>query len=136
MPIYVGGGTIKEVVPTNSVIVARDFSSAEDLARHLAQVARNETKYNEYLEWRKRPLERRLVEQYEQNLDPRNSHERHCKFCRLVHERPHGKVPADDSCVWWTFKTKYAPIFNVHEENLVVTHQNVIDHVPQKIPQK
>lgn len=99
VPIYIGGKTIREVVPTNSVIVAREFAGPNELAAHLMRVAANETLYNEYQEWRKNSIETRLLKLGRDNVDPEIAAERHCDMCRHVHMRIPGRVPPDKSCL-------------------------------------
>jgi hypothetical protein len=52
VPVYIGScSTLREFVPTHSVIMADDFDSAEALAKHLHYLAGNETAYSAYLSW-------------------------------------------------------------------------------------
>jgi hypothetical protein len=99
VPIYLGGRTIREVVPTNSVIVARDFAGPKELAAFLVRVAANETLYDAFQEWRRRPIEDRLLRLGRDNADPAIAAERHCSMCHHAHLRIPGRVPPDKSCL-------------------------------------
>eukprot|EP00039_Didymoeca_costata_P033155 m.40958 g.40958 ORF g.40958 m.40958 type:complete len:390 (+) comp9724_c0_seq1:194-1363(+) len=56
IPVYIGGKTIFDVVPENSIIDAYSFSSARELAQHMKDIYKNETLFESYHAWRKLPL--------------------------------------------------------------------------------
>lgn len=81
VPIYHGADTIYEYVPEHSIIDARKWGNR--LAEHLKDLAGNETKYNEYLEWRKKPLPKAMVEKLEHKAKGP------CDIClELIHKKP------------------------------------------------
>ncbi len=53
IPIVYGGTNYSRDAPPHSFINVEDYSSPQDLARYLRQLASNETQYNSYFEWRK-----------------------------------------------------------------------------------
>lgn len=58
VPVYMGAPNINQFIPDpKSIINVNDFKSVESLANYLKYLANNETAYNEYHEWRKRPPE-------------------------------------------------------------------------------
>ena len=65
LPIYMGAPNVKDHVPTNSIIVVDDFDTPQDLANHLIMLTQNKKKYNEYHEWRRKPLEDHVVQKYQ-----------------------------------------------------------------------
>ena len=65
LPIYMGAPNVKDHVPTKSIIVVDDFDSTEDLANYLVKLSQNERLYNEYHEWRRKPLEDHVVQKYQ-----------------------------------------------------------------------
>jgi hypothetical protein len=56
-----GASNVNDYLPNNnnkkSLININEFKEIHDLALHLVSLSKNETKYNEYLEWRNHPLE-------------------------------------------------------------------------------
>jgi hypothetical protein len=139
VPVYFGAATIREVVPEHSTIIARDFPSSTELATYLLEVAENETKYNEWLAWRHRPIERRLVEMWENNLGPAKRPERHCNWCRIAHERPPGRVPPDTSCtmqMWSGKSVPRVPKLTEREGTPVIAKQVEIEVIPEAIKQQ
>ena len=57
IPVYLGAPNIGEhFFPNNSFINVNDFSTTQELARYLIEVANNETLYNSYHVWREEPL--------------------------------------------------------------------------------
>ena len=53
VPIVLGAANYVSVLPPNSYIDVRDFSSPESLAQHLQQLGDNPEMYNRYFEWRR-----------------------------------------------------------------------------------
>ncbi|KAL7542201.1 hypothetical protein ACHAWF_007114 [Thalassiosira exigua] len=86
IPVYLGSPNVKEHVPPNSIVHVADFPNTEDLAEHLANVARNRTLYESYHEWRRKPLPEHLLRKY-------GNHTRWysgCRLCRWGHARSYG----------------------------------------------
>ncbi|OHS96673.1 hypothetical protein TRFO_09829 [Tritrichomonas foetus] len=52
VPIFRGCKQVEDFAPPNSVIDANKFASPEELAKYLHYLDKNDTAYNEYLEWK------------------------------------------------------------------------------------
>ena len=86
VPIYLGSSlTAREFFPENSMIYFSDFDSVVSLASHLLYLASNETAYNAYLAWRKRPLPPHLQSKIALGLTARKP-ERWCHICEFLHK--------------------------------------------------
>ena len=58
VPVYFGTRDVFDYVPDHSIIYVEDH---EDLAAYLHDLSKNRTAYNEYLEWRYKPLPERVI---------------------------------------------------------------------------
>ena len=85
LPIYYGAPNIRDLVPSNSIVVVDEFDSIQDLADHLVELSYNETLYNSYHEWRKHPLEEKFLHKF--NFT--RTHSR-CRFCKLGYAKLYG----------------------------------------------
>ena len=85
LPVYLGAPNIKEHVPPHSIIIVDDFSSAEELVSYLIKVANNESLYNSYHAWRKKPLPTFFQEKY--NFTQVHSY---CRVCRFSYAMKYG----------------------------------------------
>jgi hypothetical protein len=84
VPIYIGADTIDEYVPTHSIIKISSFRSVQHAADYILAVAKNKTRYYEYLAWRKAPLEPHVVDKL--NLGKRfGTDEWKCTICKAFH---------------------------------------------------
>lgn len=71
VPVYLGAPNVDEYLPAdNCIINASDFSSGEELARHLISLSKNRREYNRYLEWKKRPLRKSFLDRVEREKIP------------------------------------------------------------------
>ncbi|OHT06260.1 hypothetical protein TRFO_25748 [Tritrichomonas foetus] len=52
VPIFRGCKNVRDMIPPISVIDANEFESPEELSKYLLYLDKNDTAYNEYLEWR------------------------------------------------------------------------------------
>ena len=87
LPVFMGARNVREHVPGHSIVVASDFSGPRALGNYLAMLLKNETKYNSYHEWRKRPLPDWWVRKYSRfNV---SSQCRTCMWAR--HRNDHNK---------------------------------------------
>jgi hypothetical protein len=85
LPVYFGAPNIREHIPSNSVILVEDFSSAEELISHLLLLSQNRTLYNAYHEWRYKPLPKLFREKY--NFTQVHSY---CRICRFAYAVKYG----------------------------------------------
>ena len=86
IPVYLGAPNIDELFfPNHSFINVNDFSTTQELAHYLIEVANNETLYNSYHEWRKVPLPKAFIDKYLPVLGRNN-----CRLCRWAHARKYG----------------------------------------------
>ncbi|KAL7490714.1 hypothetical protein ACHAWT_000250, partial [Skeletonema menzelii] len=86
IPVYLGAPNIDELFfPDHSFINVNDFSTTQELAHYLIEVANNETLYNSYHEWRKVPLPKAFIDKYLPVLGRNN-----CRLCRWAHARKYG----------------------------------------------
>ena len=82
LPVFLGAGNVRKHVPPHSVVVARDFSGPAALGRYLAGLLKNETAYNSYHKWRKRPLPDWWVRKYSMfNMSSQ------CRTCMWARQR-------------------------------------------------
>jgi hypothetical protein len=79
IPIYQGPENVYDYVPKGSIIQTSDFPSAHALADHLTQVAQNETLYNSYMAWKKKPFLESFLYTYRHSLD-----NFHCFMCQAL----------------------------------------------------
>lgn len=91
IPIYQGAPNVYDFVPPGSIILTSDFASPEDLANHLTEITRNETLYNSYMAWKKRPFPQHFIDMYQHSLD-----HFHCFLCQILVNQHH-HCPFDPS---------------------------------------
>jgi len=89
VPVYFGARTIYPYLPEKSVLFVYDYDNVYELAKHLNELARNESLYNEYLAWRKKPLAEPLLDILTVGRGER-SPEWQCEMCKLVATTPLG----------------------------------------------
>lgn len=53
VPIYFGAPNVLDLVPPNSIILASDFNSTEELAAYVKEVANDSVLYAEFHAWRR-----------------------------------------------------------------------------------
>lgn len=85
VPVYLGAPNVLDHVPSHSIILVNDFSSAQQLISYLTKLAYNQTLYNTYHEWRKLPLPSTFHEKY----DFTRTHS-HCRICRFSYALKYG----------------------------------------------
>ncbi|GAM26569.1 hypothetical protein SAMD00019534_097440 [Acytostelium subglobosum LB1] len=83
VPLYMGAPNINEFVPENSIINVADFESPAALGKYLKYLSGNETAYNEYFAWKKKPLPQYFIEKYEQCI----FYQGECRLCTLITDR-------------------------------------------------
>ena len=54
LPVVLGGGTYADILPPNSYLDVKNFTSPKRLAEYLTFLAGNDDAYNRYFSWRKR----------------------------------------------------------------------------------
>ena len=85
LPVYLGAKNVKEHVPRNSIIVAEDFKSPEDLADYLIQLTNDKDLYESYHKWRHETIDDTFASKYEFT----NTHS-NCRMCKWVFAKRHG----------------------------------------------
>ncbi|EFA79155.1 hypothetical protein PPL_07980 [Heterostelium album PN500] len=83
VPVYMGADNIDKYVPEKSIIKTSDFQSPFKVAEYLNYLTNNETAYNEYFEWKKKPLPEHFVDKYNKCV----FYTGECRLCTLVTER-------------------------------------------------
>ena len=61
LPVWLGTRDIAEAVPKGSYIDVAEFNTPDDVANYLKLVLENETLYNSYFEWKKKPFDPEYV---------------------------------------------------------------------------
>ena len=61
LPVWLGTRDIAEAVPKGSYIDVEEFNTPDDVANYLKLVLENETLYNSYFEWKKKPFDPEYV---------------------------------------------------------------------------
>ena len=61
LPVWLGTRDIAEAVPKGSYIDVAEFDTPHDVANYLKLVLENETLYNSYFEWKKKPFDPEYV---------------------------------------------------------------------------
>jgi len=76
VPVYRGAPNVEDFTPCDHCYInANDFATPKDLADYLLYLNGNETAYNEYFEWRKKPLKQTYLDMLEKRTES--------VFCRL-----------------------------------------------------
>ncbi|KAI6652333.1 hypothetical protein LOD99_7347 [Oopsacas minuta] len=65
LPVWMGTRDITDAVPKGSYIDVAEFNSPDDVANYLKLVLENETLYNSYFEWKKKPFDPEYVKNNE-----------------------------------------------------------------------
>lgn len=107
--VYLGHNSVKEILPENSAIIVRDFPNAKILADHLYNVSSNQSLYESYFEWRKKPMPAHLVE-FTRRSTPEYLQELHCQLCTLVHNPIPSMLKPDDGCVYPVWSNRNGPL--------------------------
>jgi len=97
VPIFMGTKDVDSFLPEmeDSIIKVSDFRTPQDLAAYIAKVASNETRYNSYLDWKKRGVNYQ-GSKMEDVVD--NMHNWYCNICDKIRHDPKakpGRVKAD-----------------------------------------
>ena len=80
LPIWYGTEDVALIVPKGSYVNMNDFESHIALAEYMVQMINNETLYNSYFEWKKRPLDADFVRRNK----PFWEYKVQCRVCRYV----------------------------------------------------
>lgn len=91
LPIYYGAPNIHDHVPEKSILSVGDYPSIEALAAHVNYLASNQSAYEEYHAWRKKPLPLWFVRKY--NFTHTHSDCRLCQWARAELSRRSAKKP-------------------------------------------
>lgn len=115
VPVYFGARTIYPYLPEKSVLFVYDYDNVFELVNHLKALADNETAYNEYLAWRKKPLAEPLLDILSVGRGER-SPEWQCDLCKLVATTPVGHYEAAyDDCESFPLEQFFSPDFKLTE---------------------
>ncbi|EGG21786.1 glycosyltransferase [Cavenderia fasciculata] len=80
LPVYMGAPNIYSYIPENSIVDTSKFSNPKQLADYLNYLTNNETAYQEYFAWKKKPLPQHLIEKYERCI----FYTGECALCKHV----------------------------------------------------
>ena len=86
LPVYYGTAHVSRLVPIGSYIDMRDFESHTALAEYMVRLMENETLYDSYFEWKKRPLDPNFIRRNKPFWDYRVQ----CRVCRYVWVKQRG----------------------------------------------
>ena len=86
LPVYYGTAHVSRLVPIGSYIDMRDFESHTALAEYMLRLMENETLYDSYFEWKKRPLDPDFIRRNKPLWDYRVQ----CRVCRYVWVKQRG----------------------------------------------
>ena len=86
LPIWYGTEDVALLVPKGSYVDMRDFQSHLALAEYMVKLTNNETLYNSYFEWKKRPLD----PDYVRRNKPFWEYKVQCRVCRYVWVKQRG----------------------------------------------
>lgn len=84
IPIYWGAPGFR-LVPENSVIFVEDFPNISALAQHIHQVNTNDTLFESYHAWRKKPLTGDFYEFYRASKEP-DAQDMACLLCAAAYD--------------------------------------------------
>lgn len=96
LPIYFGSRSITPFLPHKAVLVAYEYKNIFVLAAHLKELAANQTAYEEYMVWRKRPLPETVIDHLcvaQAERSPAWA----CEICKLIATTPPGNYEKYDS---------------------------------------
>jgi len=80
LPVYRGAPNVDEFSPgDHSFINANDFENPKALAEYLQYLAENQTAYDEYFEWRKKPLKQGYVDMLAKGVESV-----YCRLCDML----------------------------------------------------
>jgi hypothetical protein len=83
VPVYLGAPNVSEYAPARGCYIdVRDFANPRQLAGFLLELAADEARYAQYLEWRERPLDARFL-----TLAQEQSVSQWCRLGRILRER-------------------------------------------------
>jgi len=85
LPVYFGAPNIRDHVPEHSIVNVDDFTSREELAKHLNDILNDEELYNSYHAWRYKPLPEWFIRKY--NFTHVHSA---CRVCRWASAKLRG----------------------------------------------
>ena len=105
LPVWMGTRDIAEAVPKGSYIDVAEFNTPDDVANYLKLVLENETLYNSYFEWKKKPFD----PEYVRNNRVLWTDYIFCRICYYVdtlqrglewdHQRQRAKSPVDKGTI-------------------------------------
>ena len=98
VPVYLGHPSVRHFLPRGSYIAVRDFNSIGELAAQLHRIANNQTLYEEYFEWRQRPMDE-WVKAFAWRGSWEHVAHQYCKMCKLLHEPAPSTLRPDTDCL-------------------------------------
>ena len=102
LPIWYGTDDVALIVPEGSYVNMKDFESHLALAEYMVQLINNETLYDSYFEWKKRPLDADFVRRNR----PFWEYKVQCRVCRYVWVKQRGLT--------WDRVTQNATTIGIH----------------------
>ena len=93
IPIVRGGADYSKIVPPNSVVDAKDFPSAKDLADYILDIGSDFQKFKKFYEWKRN---------YKISYERKDL----CQLCYRLHDQDFKASPNRDLIKWWFDSTK------------------------------
>ena len=87
VPVVLGGMNYTHILPASAVIDVEDFSSPSDLANYLKYLIKNQTAYEQHLQWK---YSGQKIWKIPGTSGFPNS--RWCKLCEILHRPPDGRI--------------------------------------------
>lgn len=97
VPVVMGGGSYSRDTPPKSSINALDFDSPKALADYLIKVNKNDTLYNEYLQWKSKYMIEYGIFSFTM-----------CNICSLLHNPDQPRKVYENFTKWWVHDAKCA----------------------------
>eukprot|EP00462_Mataza_sp_D1_P022655 CAMPEP_0175131284 /NCGR_PEP_ID=MMETSP0087-20121206/6458_1 /TAXON_ID=136419 /ORGANISM="Unknown Unknown, Strain D1" /LENGTH=429 /DNA_ID=CAMNT_0016413559 /DNA_START=214 /DNA_END=1502 /DNA_ORIENTATION=+ len=83
LPVFWGASNVRDYLPSpHSAVIVSEFPSVQALAQHLLELDKNDTKYLEYFEWKKKDFSPSFIRQRKNCVRLAQ-----CRICQYYHSR-------------------------------------------------